>query len=228
MNPLFQKRPPKNELELLERCQIIAGLSFSQLANKLGIFIPQNHLSRKGWLGMAVELALGAHSSNQALPDFWQLGVELKTLPLNKLGKSKESTFITSIPLLSLHEQEWLTSQCYAKLRRILWIPIEGDNGIPFEQRRIGSGFIWSPTHEQTLILQNDWQELTFLISSGQLNQVDSRQGQFLQVRPKASNAKSLCHAFDEEGNKVLTLPRGFYLRSLFTSEILYQHQNNL
>ncbi|MGC1183416.1 MAG: DNA mismatch repair protein MutH, partial [Legionella sp.] len=37
----------------------------------------------------------------------------------------------------------------------------------------------------------------------------------------KAANGKSLCYGFDSEGNKVKTLPRGFYLRSSFTAKIL-------
>jgi len=210
----------QSEAELLERCQSIEGWSFAQLATALGISIPQNPVSRKGWTGQAIELALGATAGNNSAPDFCALGVELKTLPLSQLGKPKESTFVTSIPLLTIHQQTWETSQCFAKLKRVLWMPIEGDIGIAFPERRIGRGMLWSPSAAEQLILAKDWSEFVLMISTGQLAEIDASIGDYLQVRPKAANGKSLCFGFDEAGNKVQTMPRGFYLRSNFTANI--------
>ncbi|MDI9818789.1 MULTISPECIES: DNA mismatch repair endonuclease MutH [unclassified Legionella] len=210
-----------NEEELLERCHLIEGLSFRQLASLLQIPIPTAPPKRKGWAGLAIELALGATAGTKSAPDFLHLGIELKTLPLNNEGKPAESTFITSIPLLTVHHQQWLTSQCYAKLKRVLWLPIEGDKAIPYEHRRIGRGLLWSPDATQEAILSSDWQELTSMIGTGHLEEISAQIGQYLQVRPKAANARSLCYGFDYEGNKILTLPRGFYLRTSFTSQII-------
>ncbi len=221
MNPSFPKKAPSNESELLERCRLIEGLSFSQLAFLLRIHIPLEPLKRKGWTGLAIEKALGSTAGTKPIPDFNKLGIELKTLPLNAKGKPAESTFITSIPLLTINQQHWTDSQCFAKLKRILWLPIEGDRNIPFEQRRIGRGFLWSPSKDEERILQEDWDELVFLIISGRLSEISAKQGCYLQIRPKAANARSLSLGFDEEGNKIFTLPRGFYLRSSFTSQLL-------
>lgn len=213
--------PPRTEDELINRCMSIQGLSFAQLSIALGLSIPLNPVQRKGWVGIALELALGADANNKAEPDFQYLGIELKTLPLAKTGKPAESTFVTSIPLLTIHQQSWKTSQCFGKLKRVLWIPIEGDREIPFEQRRIGIGFLWSPNEQEEHTLCNDWDYLTLQISSGNLESIDATVGVYLQVRPKAANGKSLCYGYDTDANKVQTLPRGFYLRSSFTSQIL-------
>ncbi|MCW8407530.1 DNA mismatch repair endonuclease MutH [Legionella sp. PATHC035] len=221
MISLLKNRPPTTEAELLERCATIAGLSFAQLGLSLGLSIPANPNHRKGWVGQAIELALGADAQNQSLPDFKLLGVELKTLPLNKSGKPTESTFITSIPLLTIHRQEWKTSQCYLKLKRILWVPVEGDTDISYPERRIGQGFIWSPNRLQESILEADWNYLSLQIGTGHLESVDAKEGEYLQVRPKAANGKSLCYGYDIHGNKIKTLPRGFYLRSSFTATIV-------
>lgn len=211
----------KNETELLARCQTIEGLSFAQLATALGLVIPSDPLQRKGWAGQAIELALGTTAGNKSTPDFCALGIELKTLPINHLGKPAESTFVTTIPLLTIHQQTWQTSQCFAKLKRVLWLPIEGDRGIAFPHRRIGRGILWSPTSIDEAVLANDWSELTLMISTGMLAEIDSTMGDYLQVRPKAAHGKSLCYGFDEAGNKILTMPRGFYLRSSFTRTLL-------
>lgn len=213
--------PPTTETQLLERCQAIEGLSLMQLASRLDIGIPSHALQRKGWSGQAIELALGADAGSRSEPDFTHLGIELKTLPINHLGKPAESTFVTTIPLLTIHKQTWATSQCLAKLRRVLWLPIESDPSIPFPHRRIGQAVLWSASEQDDAILERDWSELSFMIGTGKLTEIDSSMGQYLQVRPKAANAKSLCYGYDEEGNKVLTLPRGFYLRTRFTERIL-------
>ncbi|MFA6302116.1 MAG: DNA mismatch repair endonuclease MutH [Legionella sp.] len=222
MNSLLRRPPPKTEAELLERCQDIEGLSFSQLALLLGITIPETANQRKGWLGQAIEWALGADAQNKSLPDFQELKIELKSVPLAASGKPTESTFITSIPLLTIHKQTWHSSQCFAKLRRVLWVPVEGDSLIPYTQRRIGRAVLWSPNETQEQVLAADWNYLSSQISTGQLETLDARSGDYLQVRPKAADGKSLCYAFDSEGNKVQTLPRGFYLRSVFTAHLIY------
>lgn len=212
--------PPTSEAELLSRCQTIEGLSFAQLASALGLSVPDNPLQRKGFAGKAIELALGASAGSRSEPDFVSLGIELKTLPINQLGKPAESTFVTSIPLLTIHQQTWQNSQCFAKLRRVLWLSIEGDTSIPFLHRRIGRGLLWSPSPLEQSVLENDWMELTLMIATGRLSEIHAGMGDYLQVRPKGANAKSLCYGFDEAGHKVLTLPRGFYLRSNFTGKL--------
>lgn len=218
---MLLKKQLNNEEELLARCQLIEGLSFAQLAASLQLSIPEKQQKRKGWAGLALELALGTTAGTKSMPDFNNLGIELKSLPLNEKGKPAESTFVTSIPLLTIQQQDWLSSQCYAKLKRVLWLPIEGDKNIPYEHRRIGRGFLWSPNQVEEAILADDWYELTSMIATGRLDEINASIGQYLQIRPKAANAKSLCYGFDGEGTKVLTLPRGFYLRSSFTEGII-------
>lgn len=224
MNSLLKNTPPKTETELIERCQKIEGLNIAQLAMVLGLSIPENPNQRKGWFGQALELALGCDACNKAAPDFQQLGIELKTLPIAKSGKPAESTFVTSIPLLTIHQEQWKSSQCYSKLKRVLWVPIEGDTNILYIHRRIGRGFLWSPNKEEERILSEDWCYLTLQISTGQLDTLDGRAGEYLQVRPKAANKQSLCYGFDHQGNKIKTLPRGFYLRSKFTEKIFMDY----
>lgn len=216
---LLPKKSLNNEAELLERCRKIEGISFAELAAKLQIPLP--FTQAKGWVGLTAEKFLGSNAGTKPLPDFQDLGIELKTLPCNSVGKPAQSTFVTSISLLTIHKETWLTSQCFKKLKRVLWLPVEAGPRIPLSQRRVGRGFIWSPNKSEIAILAADWNELTFLVNTGHLEQINGKIGRYLQIRPKAANAKELCYGYDDEGNKVLTLPRGFYLRCKFTAEIL-------
>lgn len=220
--PLLQKvDSPQHEAELLRRCRSLEGLSLLQLGILINTPPPVNPLQRKGWVGQALEFVLGASAGNHATPDFPHLGIELKTIPINHLGKPAQSTFVTSISLLTIHKETWQSSQCFSKLKRVLWVPVEADQHIPFSHRRIGRAILWSPSTQEEAILCADWSELSLMIGTGRLAEIDAKQGQFLQVRPKAANTKALCYGFDEHGNKIQTLPRGFYLRSCFTERVL-------
>ena len=218
---MIQEHPPTSEAELHARCQRIEGLSLAQLAARMSTPVPADPLHRKGWVGMLIERALGASAGSQPTPDFCGLGIELKTLPINANGKPAESTFVTSIPLMTIHEQTWVTSTCLSKLKRVLWLPIEAAPSIPFAHRRLGRAILWSATPEDEAVLARDWLMLMTMISTGKLADVDARLGEYLQVRPKAANAQSVCDGIDEEGNTIKTLPRGFYLRSRFTATVL-------
>jgi DNA mismatch repair protein MutH len=167
-----------------------------------------------------LEAALGATSGSQAAPDFPELGVEMKTLPLRADGRPKESTYVCTVPLTDF-EACWETSWARRKLSRVLWLPVEAENYVPLPNRRVGMALLWSPDSEQETILRADWEELMDMVCLGKLESITAHQGVYLQIRPKAANSRSLCEGIGENGERILTLPRGFYLRSAFTATIL-------
>ena len=213
--------PPKSEEQLLKRARQLAGLTLADLAIKFNQTIPKDTRHAKGWIGQLIETTLGATASSLAEPDFQLIGIELKTLPLTNSGKPKESTYVCTVPLTNLHEQEWSSCWLKRKLQRVLWLPIEADKRIPLASRHIGNAILWSPNEDEATQLQQDWEELMELVCLGKLDQITSHMGRYLQIRPKGANAKSLTTTLDEEGNTIQTLPRGFYLRPEFTQRIL-------
>jgi len=212
--------PPLSEKELLESASNIAGMTLQQIANQQRLAPPDNQLHNKGWVGQLLELSLGATAGSRPEPDFQHIGIELKTLPLNRSGSPKESTFVCAINLSEI-EAHWEESLVKHKLSRVLWIPIEADPEIPLAARRIGSAILWSPDKKQESSLKRDWQELMEMIAMGELEQITAHQGEYLQVRPKAANTLALTKGTDSEGEEILTLPRGFYLRASLTRQIL-------
>jgi DNA mismatch repair protein MutH len=214
--------PPLSEKELLESASEIAGKTLQQIANQQGLATPDNQLHHKGWVGQLLELSLGATAGSRPEPDFQHIGIELKTIPLNRSGSPKETTFVCAINLTNI-ESHWENSLVKHKLSRVLWVPIEADPEIPLAARRVGSAILWSPDKDQDSILRRDWEELMDMISMGELEQITAHQGQYLQVRPKAANARTLTKGIDSEGEEILTLPRGFYLRATLTNQILNQ-----
>ena len=86
--------PPLTRKELIERANAIAGITILQLANMMGKDVPESSIHTKGWLGNLLELSLGANAASAPEPDFINLGIELKSIPIDANGKPKESTYI--------------------------------------------------------------------------------------------------------------------------------------
>lgn len=217
----IQTKPPESEAELMRRCRALAGRSLGQVAADADIALPTSRASDKGWAGQLIERYLGASAASQPEPDFLSLGIELKTIPVNRHGRAGESTFVCMAPLNAASGLRWHDCTVRRKLKRVLWVPLEADPEIPPRHSRVGNAFLWSPSPQQARVLEQDWRELMDVLSFGEFDQVNARQGEYLQVRPKAASAASLARATLADGNSGYTLPRGFYLRARFTNVLL-------
>ncbi|MGD9591927.1 MAG: DNA mismatch repair endonuclease MutH [Candidatus Berkiella sp.] len=214
--------PPLSIHDLLARCNQIAGKTLSELANEMDEKTPASLHHAKGWIGQLCEKALGANAVNLDQPDFIDLGIELKTIPVNAQGHPRESTYIcmASIPNT---ERSWSTSRVYRKMAKMLWVPIESSSEKPIAQLRIGTPVLWSPSPGIQAQLQQDWEELIELITLGKYDQLSATKGKYLQIRPKAANAKTFIQVIDNHGQSISIVPKGFYLRTLLTKQILQE-----
>ena len=212
---------PNSEQELLARAHALAGFTVAELAEKVGREVPESTTQAKGLVGRVVEEVLGATAGPRGKPDFVELGIELKTIPLDAQGRPRESTFVCSISLSVIAEVDWEQSLLWRKLQRVLFVPVEAASKTPLRDRRIGRPFLWSPTEHERHALQKDWEQLADMIARGDVAQITGHLGEVLQVRPKAASGRSRRRAPDEEGAIQWTMPRGFYLRPSFTARVL-------
>lgn len=213
--------PPQNKKELIQRATGLAGCTFEELAKICDFSLPTNTLHSKGWLGQLLEYFLGAQSGCLSQPDFIHLGIELKTIPLTEKGLPKESTYIctTQIPITNRH---WKNSNVYKKMACILWVPYFAKPPIP--KRTLCAPILWTMDSETEKTLKQDWEELTEKISLGQFADLSSHLGQYLQIRPKAANSKTFIQVLNHQGKKISIVPKGFYLRTTLTKNIINQH----
>ncbi|WP_276868424.1 MutH/Sau3AI family endonuclease, partial [Enterobacter oligotrophicus] len=131
--------PPQNEAELMHQANRLAGYSLSELAALAGLPVPPDLRRDKGWIGILLELWLGASAGSKPEQDFAAIGVELKTIPIDRSGRPLETTFVCVAPLTGNTGVVWETSHVRHKLRRVLWVPVEGERTIPLGERRIGT-----------------------------------------------------------------------------------------
>lgn len=214
--------PPTSEQALLERAYALAGKQLSEFQHSCSLVISNNSYA-KGKIGQLIELLLGANNNATPQPDFQTLHIELKTIPVDPLGRPSESTYLchAQIPPTTL---KWRDSLVYKKSRRILWIPIIGSPKSPLLSRTIGQPLLWEqPPHIES-ILKADWEELTTLMLTGQHDMLSANLGQYLQVRPKAANSQVTTLVSLTDGQTISIVPKGFYIRRKLTEAIFLTH----
>lgn len=215
------KKPPLSESELVKRVNLISNCSIEQIAEQCQIAVPENLLHNKGWIGQLLEKVLVTSAKNLSEPDFLELGIELKSIPVKSNGFPAETTYICQVPLVNNLGLIWKNSCVAKKLNRVLWIPIQSERGIPLGKRIIGQGKIWSPNEQEQELIKQDWEELMEYVAFGNISEIDASYGEVMQIRPKAANSKARTQGINQQGQLNATLPRGFYLRTNFTSQII-------
>jgi DNA mismatch repair protein MutH len=213
--------PPRTVSELIGRAQDMRGASLGELLRKLGLAASTDPRRTKGTAGEVLERALGASGGSSRVHDFPDLGVELKTIPVTAEGTPLESTYVCTLSLADADEQEWESSWVRAKLARVLFVPLVGEHGIPWQERVVGASILWSPTPEQEAVLRGDFDDVVGLIGIGRIEELTAHRGRWLQVRPKARDGSARTIAWGSAGEAIATVPRGFYLRARFTGAIL-------
>lgn len=213
--------PPASIEELLERARALRGKTLGAVLAELGLAASHDPLRTKGSAGETIERALGATGGSTRVHDFPELGVELKTIPINVDGTPLESTYVCTLSLVDAESQEWETSWVRAKLSRVLWVPTVGAHGVAWQERTVGEPLLWRPTAAQDEVLRGDFDDVVGLIGIGRIEDLTAHRGRWLQVRPKAKDGSVRTMAYGVDNEAIATVPRGFYLRARFTGALL-------
>ena len=213
--------PPRDLDQLTQRASALSGRCLRELARELDSEAEGPMLHRKGKAGQLIERALGASAGSLSRPDFQELGVELKTIPVDAEGKPRESTFVCTLSLVDVDHAEWPTSKVRAKLAHVLFVPIVQDVRVRDGRPTIGAPLFWQPTAAQDAVLRADFDDLVGLIALGHIEALTARLGHWLQVRPKAAHGRVRTRAYSADGEPLQVMPRGFYLRARFTAALL-------
>jgi DNA mismatch repair protein MutH len=214
--------PPRDEHELRVRAFGLEGRSVASLAASVGMVLPPVGASSKGKVGELLERALGATGGSRAAHDFPELGIELKTLPVDVRGVARESTYVCRASFDAVETLTWERSWVRAKLAHVLWIPVvTPEKASPWAERRIGTPFFWEPSAAEEALLADDFAEILGTAAVAGVEAVSARRGKLLQLRPKAATGSARARTVSEEGDESSSVPRGFYLRATFTSGLL-------
>jgi DNA mismatch repair protein MutH len=209
---------PASVDELVARAHALRGRSIDDVARELAMSIAADAVRTKGKVGELAERALGATGGSRAMHDFPELGVELKTIPVDARGEPLESTYVCTVVLGDAERAEWETSWVKAKLSHVLWLPVIAADDA--NAKTFGAAILWRPSEEEEYVLRDDFEDAMGTIAIGGIEGLSARSGRALQVRPKAKDGSVRAWAPGIEGD-IATVPRGFYLRTSFTRTIL-------
>lgn len=218
---------PKTECELINRAFKLSGMRLIDFFNLstpfVDKFISNNVKKTNGFLGQLMEVYLGASAKNLPIPDFPNLNIELKILPLNKYMFPKHPIKICYTSFYpSVNNIVWDSSLVKLKLNKVLWIPFESDNSIHISKRRICHPFLFNLKKYEKIIKQ-DYENIKELLILGKKEYISSDLGEYLNIKPISSN-KKLTNTIDHNGELVKTNFIGFYLNIKFLKRIMYEY----
>ncbi|XPE45472.1 MutH/Sau3AI family endonuclease [Shigella flexneri] len=76
-------------------------------------------------------------------------------------------TFVCVAPLTGNSGVTWENSHVRHKLKRVLWIPVEGERAFHWRNAKLVLLLLWTPSAEEEHQLPADWEELMDLIVLG-------------------------------------------------------------
>lgn len=211
---------------LMAHARALVGVELAELADQMGLPVPPLAAGperTKGWAGQIIERELGVETGGAAGPDFAQLGVELKTVPVDGELKPRESTAVCQIDPVAIAGESWETSTARLKLARVLFVALE----IPAAarsvgERRVSAVRLWSPSPRQEELLRADFELFVRdYFRRGRVGAITGHLGAVMQVRPKGKNAADQRAGYDESGAAIRVGKCGFYLRPAFVASVL-------
>jgi DNA mismatch repair protein MutH len=208
---------------LLAHARALVGVELSELADTLGLPVPVGNVRTKGWSGQVIEQELGAAVGGARGPDFAELGVELKTVPVDEDLVPLESTAVCQIDPVAIAAESWDTSYAREKLASVLFVAL----AVPpaarsVGDRRVAAVRLWSPDADEARALREDFELLVRgYYRQGRAAEITGHLGTVLQVRPKGRDADDLRDGYDAAGRPARIGKQGFYLRPAFVARIL-------
>ena len=220
-NQGLQTPPPRTIEELNERLQQIAGVTLAELAKQAQVPLPISPLHGKGFQGELIERFLGASAPGLPIPDFPELDIELKTVPVDEKYRPLESTFICYAPLNDIKARQFENSILFHKISRVLFVFVVAPRHFNYEERYVAGFRYWSPSLEEAKLIREDFEELYEMVATGHVDDITARMGTVIQMRPKAADGKALTDCPGPDGAVIKVRPRGFYMRRSFMEGLL-------
>lgn len=163
--------------ELRARAKELNGKYIAELHPKL-------YTKDKGAIGKIIEeFGFGIKNNSESRPDFAEIGVELKVVPLktNSKGLSvKERTKVCLINFNQIVQSKWENSHAKNKLNHVLFVffHYNKDNHL---QSQIKDFYLFELKNQlEEPIIQSDWERTKQLVLAGRAHQLSESQNKIL------------------------------------------------
>lgn len=215
----------KTEKSLLERAHSLKGKTIKDLLKA------KDFDKGKGAIGQIIEReGFGVANNSDANPDFKELGIELKVLPLKNVAKGlsvKERTKVCSINYNGLISEKWITSHAKNKLQKILFVFYYYDKANPVNSK-ILDYLLFELENSSEPLIKEDWERTKGLVQDGKAHLLSESQNVILAA--SRSGAGKLPESqWPEQPNKKYSAKakqRAFSLKPSFTKTLWIEVQD--
>ncbi|MGV3762693.1 MAG: MutH/Sau3AI family endonuclease [Parapedobacter sp.] len=185
-------------------------------------------LVNKGIVGQVLEALVGQQPNNNPLPDIPHLGLELKVLPLRKIGgvlKPKERSKIKSIYYNAIVAEEWGNSELRGKIEHVLFLMYEHPMGKTYGdwQEFVFLGpLLFHLAEEDEPQIATDWTNIKERVAALLANQLSERDAKI--VGPSTSGTgKMVAYLGDNEAKQRSYSFKHNYLKYFYAEKV--QHK---
>jgi len=217
-----QKLPynPQNKDSVLAYAKKLTGNS---LRTSCHASIIEHGYTGKGNFGQILEKFYFMYEPNSdALPDFAEIGMELKSSPLKKLSnreyRSKERLVLNVINYLEVATQKFETSSFWKKNAHLLLIFYFREEGMDILDYMIKLVDEWTFPSRDLEIIKNDWQIITNKIASGHAHELSEGDTFYLGACTKGGKGGNLRRQY---GVDTLAKQRAYSLKQGYVNHII-------
>lgn len=182
----------ETEKELLEQARKANGKTFNEIDQT-------NRLSQngKGNLGQIVEEGIFNYEVNSnPLPDFENLGIELKVTPVkqNKNGtlSAKERLVLNIINYMEEYKYNFKTSSFWMKNQRLLIMFYLWQKELERKDYRVIKSILFDYPEEDLEIIKQDWETIVNKIKEGKAHELSEGDTNYLGACTKGASRKSV------------------------------------
>ena len=184
----------------------------------------------KGAIGQIIEReGFGMANNNEARPDFGNLGIELKVLPLKRTSKKeltvKERTKVCSINYVKLIDEVWDSSHAKNKLNEILFVFYEYDPKDPKNSAILDHTFFKLENSDEPLI-RSDWERTRSLVEKGLAHELSESQNVILAASRAGTGGLDESKWDIQPNKEIRARKRAFSLKPSFT-KVLWNEVRN-
>lgn len=161
--------------------------NLKEIYNHVSTTYPHIKLTtNKGIVGQVLEALIGNAPNSSPQQDVKDLNVELKVLPLRKIGdklQPKERSKIKSINYQKIIKENWESSELRDKMKKILFLQYEHPTGKTFEdwEEFIFKGcLLYDIEKENEYIVKNDWEGIQNKVIIEEADTLSESQGKVL------------------------------------------------
>ena len=233
------------EDEIINKISELKNLTLRQVADRFEIKVPNG----KNAAATIVKKAIGFKNVNSKIKEFEQIGISIKIISVGK--KDYMPYEAVSFPTFKFKElikerfyegetefEEWDSCTLLKDLNRILFIPVLKDElkDSKVEDKKIGQPFFWSPSNEELILIEKEWENYIKEINDGKVKitrkpvkngyqeingLIGSKYTKIIHIRPHAKDRSDRDE--DHLGNSIVK--QSFWLNKEFLQKLLKKNK---